>query len=263
MTRPLFPLTKCSLSSIPEVDFEFNSVCRVLPAPPPIFDQPDIEIPLDFPPQPVILPPIRTPAICMPCPQLHAVATMGFAQDSEAGAFATVTPLTSAGSCDSSPDCQFEFDFDFRFPCADIDATATMHFLAGSSESQAPVPVIVTKNPPVLPGGVCRYHFDFDFETILASSTFLTQLVTTIINENITTVPCLPQLVFFTLGSGLASGGSAGATSPTDGAITVLDSNSFIPSGKSVPSGAAGWAWRTCFGGGFIYELVTANKCPQ
>lgn len=256
MTAPLFPITRCSLSSIPALDFEFNSDCAVLPAPPPIFDQPDIEIPLDFPPQPVVIPPIETPRVCIPCPRIGASATLEFGDDSLTGADVTVTQLASAGSCDSSPDCEFMLDFNLRIPCADMSATAAVHWTHGSSESESPLPVVITRTPPAVPGAPCRYHFDFDF---IALQTIINNIIT---NISFDPTPCLPRNIYATLTSDLSSGGTAGAISPTDGAILVSDANSFIPSGKKITSGAGVWLARDCDGGGdFVYSLMTANRC--
>jgi hypothetical protein len=275
--RPLFPTTGCSLSSIATLDFEFNSACEVLPSPPPIFDQPDIEIPIDFPPQPVIIPPIEIPEplppfpVCIPCPTLAATATIEVTSDSSEGADVIITQLADAGSCDSSPSCAYQFDFHLRVPrprihCAEITATGTMLFneiifssgsSVSASEALLDVPITVTRTSPDNVYSPCAYNFDFDFGG-------LSDLILTNFNLLLDTgnIPCMPQLIFFTLTSNLASGGSASATS-TDGAITITDPGQ-IPTGKSIASGASGWAYRECDNSGnFTYKMVTANKCPS
>ena len=46
---PLFDVDKCPAAIADKVDFDFIQDCTILPAPPPIFDCPDIEIPPDIP----------------------------------------------------------------------------------------------------------------------------------------------------------------------------------------------------------------------
>ena len=64
---PLFDEEKCADAVADKVDFLFISDCTILPAPEPVFDCPDIEIPPE-PPIPVV-----------PCPTFEA------AEDSPSG----------------------------------------------------------------------------------------------------------------------------------------------------------------------------------
>src|SRR5687768_9243795 len=45
MWDPLFDQDKCTVDFVPAVDFTFISECEIPPAPAPIFDCPDLELP--------------------------------------------------------------------------------------------------------------------------------------------------------------------------------------------------------------------------
>ena len=102
---PLFEQSSCALPFVPEVDFRFISDCTILPAPPPVFDCPDITIPYDPPPQKI------------PCPSFTASATITVVsqEDVDAGsACANDVNLIVTQEEDDCGQCRTQFDFDFN-----------------------------------------------------------------------------------------------------------------------------------------------------
>ena len=162
---PLFDTEKCPVPYVPRVSFDFISNCEILPAPPPIFDCPDIEIPIDVPPPPFDLPPISIPPICIPCPTLLASATIEMGD--AASVTVTVTPLHSNSSCTSQPSCIFLFDFHFvipepsaslpsiSIPCPFMATSATIT----QGGDSATIDFTVTQTGS---GGSCGFMFDLD-----------------------------------------------------------------------------------------------------
>lgn len=174
---PLYDLEHCPVPYIPTHSFEFVPDCSILPAPPPIFDCPNIEIPFDVPPPPI------------PCPVINVNATgsIGYTGDPEEpptfDVFVTAITERSCGSCAVTLD----FDFQIRLPFGvvgppgppGIDGAVGPAGPAGADGAPGPCPDIdATVNvnvdtSPGPPGGTghvditqdsdCHYNFDFDF----------------------------------------------------------------------------------------------------
>lgn len=114
MSEPLFNSDRCSLPSIPRVGFPLPSGMP-LPVPTPIFDCPNIVIPLDTP-------------INIPCPKFSASAKLTL-HEGEAPRIAIVmTKLSSRGSC------AYVLDLDLTLPppsCPTFTGSATLTVAAG------------------------------------------------------------------------------------------------------------------------------------
>ncbi len=160
---PLFDQEKCDVPHVDKLDFRFISDCTILPAPPPIFDCPDIDIPFDVPPPPI------------PCPEIaisiDASIAMGTnpCEEPRFEVDATVTKMESCGSCD------FLLDFDFNLmipppiiPCPEISADGTISVATGIAgcNDEPRVAITVTSTPGTdscNSDNSCQFDFDFDF----------------------------------------------------------------------------------------------------
>jgi hypothetical protein len=162
MALPFFPEREdCPLPFVPKLNFRFISDCQILPAPPPIFDCPDIIIPPEPPIPTITIPPIPIPEICIPCPEIFASATIGISCGS-AAVVVTVTPLHSNSSCASDPSCGFLFDFQFTLPppeCPNLTASATLIYSEGA-EPNLDVTVTAVEGSGSCPKS-CDFVFDF------------------------------------------------------------------------------------------------------
>jgi len=162
---PLFNQNNCSVPYVPTANFRFVSECSILPAPPPIFDCPEIPIPFDPPPQKI------------PCPVIEVAATgsAGYGgTPCTPGRFDVETTVTQIDSCGS---CHINLDFDFdialpppTIPCPTISGggEVTIGRKSNCSEAGPGVAVTVTKQPNLNSGSCdaatpCEYQFDFDF----------------------------------------------------------------------------------------------------
>lgn len=169
---PLFDQEKCPVQYVPKVDFLFIDDCNIQPAPDPVFDCLDIEIPPEPPLPPITVPPLPLPSLCIPCPTIHASATLtvGCAPPS---VDVTVTTTHSTGSCDPSPSCAFVFDFDFNIPkppCPVIAASAGITVVEGDSAGvDITVTPVTTATSDSCQSTGCDLIFDFDFRIPLPS----------------------------------------------------------------------------------------------
>lgn len=192
----LFDPEKCEVGSVEKVNFDFISDCTICPAPEPVFDCPDLEIPPEFP--------IPTP----PCPTFAASAAADASVMMDVYVFTppnpppqqpTVSVSASAGvqvstisgnggACNVALDFFFSFDFMFELVipvpvavtfCPIISAHASTTVSCTTNFNAAAVNVNVTQ-VPINPGSsLCEYLFDFDFVLPVCDFTLLVGGVTT------------------------------------------------------------------------------------
>jgi len=175
----LFDPNKCPIESVAKVDFDFISDCAICPAPEPVFDCPDLEIPPEF------------PIPISPCPNITSGAG-GFCDSNIDVSVITFTPPANPcpggstasmtcdvgvestasqkdGVCDLSLDFGFVFDFDFDF-CIPVEAgpagpAGPCPTIFGSADATAEIGTVETADASldVLQVGECEYFFDFHF----------------------------------------------------------------------------------------------------
>lgn len=166
---PLFDQHKCPVPYVPKVDFRFIDDCDILPAPPPVFDCPDIEIPPQVAQPPILPPDIEIPLICIPCPDIQVTASLTLACDSQR---VDIGVTTFGDSCTDSPSCQFAFDFNFAIPALPCPRLTAAGTVSVAKEGEEPgVDVIVTaQQPSGSCASNCAYHLDFNFTIPVPSS---------------------------------------------------------------------------------------------
>jgi hypothetical protein len=160
----LFDQTKCPVSLIPEVDFHFVSDCSVLPAPPPIFDCPEVNIPFDVPQQKI------------PCPAINVSAAGGISYGTDPCAeprFTVVVTTTQRESCGSCAlDIDLDFDIDIpppKVPCPELAASGALTVTTGTEACETEPSVIINVTNTTREGTscgsspTCEFNFDFDF----------------------------------------------------------------------------------------------------
>ena len=142
---PLFDSSACSVPYIPRVDLDFVQDCTILPAPPPIFDCPEVEIAFDPPPPPTT------------CPDIAADGSVTAADGDIPAVEITVTKSVNESGC------QFQFDFDFVLPvapCPAIDVTGNVTVTQGAAPALA---IAVGPGSGSAADADCAFQFDFDF----------------------------------------------------------------------------------------------------
>jgi len=162
----LFNTKKCDVPYVPTYDFNFVDDCTVLPAPPPIFDCPLIDIPFETP--------IPDFNLNIPCPILDVVTagSISFHNNScDAPTFdvaSTLTPSKDGNSCR----LDLNLDLGIKIPqpkvrCPTIDTTGNLSLITGHAARTA-VPVFdvvmtnTTTDNACNPNRNCKYTMDLD-----------------------------------------------------------------------------------------------------
>lgn len=167
---PLFDQDKCPVPYVPKVEFLFIDDCEIRPAPDPVFDCPDIEIPPQVPQPPILPVDIEIPTFCIPCPAITATGSIGLECNSQAVDIAVTQ--TNDDGCTESPSCAFVFDFNFAIPalpCPRLTAAGTVSVTAEGTEPTVDV-IVTPRQASDSCASRCDYHLDFNFTIPVPSS---------------------------------------------------------------------------------------------
>jgi len=162
---PLFDQEKCPVPYVPEVDFQFIEDCQILPAPPTVFDCPDVEIPLSKPVHPA------------PCPEYSLTVRSAKAywlanQCADAFLDFNVTVLEEVcGNCNA----EFAVDIDLGIPfpqqaCPTVRGSLTYSQSGLSVDGCIGEPyafgmlVLTPRYSNSSCAAACEMDFDFDFD---------------------------------------------------------------------------------------------------
>jgi len=133
----LFDTSQCDLPVIPLVDFPFVSECDVLPAPPAIFDCPDIDIPF-------------TGTLQAPCPSTRAVGRVKLFTPSchpewpsEGSIGFSITNSEFVGP--DGIECREQFHVDVKIPILCPTITTQSSFIYGLSATSASLDFDITR----------------------------------------------------------------------------------------------------------------------